>query len=393
MSPVIVLDRDIPFIQDIFSGAGRLVPVPGHEITRETVRDADVLIVRSITRVDQNLLEGSRIQFVGTATAGTDHLDTEFLSAAGIEWGSAPGANAVSVVEYVLAAMSVIARRGSRWLPDLTLGVVGCGEVGGRLARQAEALGMDVMRNDPPREAGEGSNRFVSLDTLLASSDVVSVHVPLTSTGPFPTADLLDADALGRMKPGSLLIQSSRGGTVTESAALAARQSGRLGALVLDVFDREPTPAAEAIATADLATGHIAGYSRDAKRAGAVMMRRAVERHFGGVAENSGDNPGGWPDDVIGRRTIELESEVDRIRPGDPGWFDSLIARVMDIRADDARFRDVMEEANPGRRAKAFHAYRAGYPARFAWSHYQVDSDDPEERRLAAALGFSINRG
>lgn len=360
---------------------GEIHPIPGHEITRETVQKADAVVVRSITRVDETLLSGTRISFVGTATAGIDHLDTAFLSDSGIVWANAPGANAESVVEYVLAAMSVIASRVMMSLAGKTLGVIGCGQTGERLARRAERIGMRVLRNDPPRAEREGDEGFHSLRHVLAHSDMVSVHVPLTTSGPYTTRHLVDAAGIALMRPGAWLIQTSRGGTVEESAAMSARRNGQLGALILDVFEGEPGPRMESISIADIATGHIAGYSRDAKRNGALMIRDALCRHLG----------------IEPRTTSAVEIEVSALRPpvdsyglpsgaDDPAWMDGLLRQIVDIRGDDQRFRTVMQE-NDGR-GHAFHSYRATYPARYSWSRYQAPWSTKSEQHLLEALGF-----
>jgi len=376
LSPRIVLDAHIPGAADVFSSIGRVVALPGHEMDAEAARNADILIVRSITKVDESLLKGSSVRFVGTATAGIDHLDTEFLSASGIGWASAPGANADSVVEYVLGSIAVIAKRsGARWR-ERTLGVVGCGQVGERLARRAEDLGMRVLRNDPPRADMEGADGFVDLSMLLAESDIVSVHVPLEHDGCYPTWHLVDADGVLSMRPGAWLIQSSRGGTVDEQAAVQARRSGHLGALILDVFEGEPMPDPASVAAADLATGHVAGYSRDAKRNGVLMIRDAVRRFLGRTAEGADDAA-----TILGQLTRPPGFGVD-----DPAWMDHVLRQVIDLCSDDARFRDVIASNEP---AEGFHAYRAGYPARYAWSRYAAWQDARlEERSMLAALGF-----
>ena len=383
MRPIILVDRDIPYAAEILSGLGELRAVPGHEIHRETVREADAVVVRSITRVDRTLLEDSRIRFVGTATAGIDHMDTAWLDSAGVEWASAPGANAESVVEYVLAAMTVIASRREKSWANRTLGVIGCGEVGERLAKRVGQVGMRVLRNDPPRAEKEGAAGFVGLQELLRRADIVSVHVPLERDGNHPTAGLLGAEELASMKPGAWLIQSSRGGTVDEAAAVRARRSGHLGALVLDVFENEPDPAAAAINAADLATGHIAGYSRDAKRNGVLMIRDALSRHLGlEVLPVASTNEQKGPIRLPSPKQGSLPD------PAEPAWMDPVLSRVIDLRSDDARFRRVMQESSD--RALAFHAYRAGYPARYAWSRYGAAPRSLPEEAMLLALGFRI---
>jgi erythronate-4-phosphate dehydrogenase len=391
VSPVIVLDRDTPFLEEIFSGIGHIVAVSEHEIGADVLSAADAVIVRSITRVDKNLLSGSSVRFVGTATAGIDHLDTEFLSRSGIKWAQAPGANAQSVVEYVLAAISVIAARRKTSMLDKTLGVIGYGQVGERLCQVAESLGMRVMRNDPPRAEQEGADGFVDLQECVRSADILSVHVPLTQSGSHPTLQLLDERVLEMSKPGAWLIQAARGGVVKESAAIAARREGVLDALVLDVFENEPTPTDGAIDSADLATGHIAGYSRDAKRVGAMMMRSALVEHFG--LRPKDEEQAASPEDPIS--TLKLPDSVRD--PADPAWMDAVLRQVYDIRVDDFRFRQEMRKTHGTReslqarelaRSEAFHGYRASYPARFTWSRYKVEPRNVREANVLSALGF-----
>ena len=381
MQPVIIVDQDIPHVAEILTGLGEIRTVPGHEIGPETVRNADAVVVRSITRIDASLLEGSSVRFVGTATAGIDHIDRAYLEARGVAWASAPGANAESVVEYVLAAMTVIASRREVSWANRTLGVVGCGEVGQRLADRALKVGMRVLRNDPPRAEREGAAGFVPLCELLQQADVVSVHVPLETSGRHSTLHLLDAEDLSILKPGAWLIQTSRGGTVDEAAAVRVQRSGHLGALVLDVFENEPDPAAAAIDAADIATGHIAGYSRDAKRNGVLMIRDALQRHFG-VPDPAAR------DERVEPRPLRLSSAKQGTLPDPDGtaWMDPLISQVMDLRGDDARFRRVMQEA--ANRALAFHRYRATYPARYGWSGYGAAPRSRAEQDMLTALGF-----
>lgn len=377
----IVLDQDIPGAAEVFSALGTIIAVPGHEIDAHVVKNADVLIVRSITKVDETLLEGSSVGFVGTATAGTDHLDIGFLSASGIEWASAPGANAESVVEYVMASIAVIARRRATGWQGKTLGIIGCGHVGGRLATRAEAAGMRVLRNDPPRADKEDGGAFMDLYRMLPLCDIVSLHVPLDRSGSHPTVHLMDLKAFGLVRSGAWVIQSSRGGTMDEHRAVQARRSGYLGALVLDVFEGEPQPDPVSVDTADLATGHIAGYSRDAKRNGVLMIRDAVMRYL-----KSGQTRCPAEDSLIGVLTRPLDQDGRPVGIDHPSWLDRVLRQVINIPSDDARFRAVVASPDP---VRGFHAYRAGYPARYSWSRYAAWSGaTAEEMTLLEALGF-----
>ncbi len=383
MKPRILVDQDIPGAVDIFSGFGEVQPVPGHDIDARAVRHADVLVVRSITRVDASLLAGSSVGFVGTATAGLDHMDIDFLTASGIAWASAPGANAESVVEYVLATIAVIASRRSASLHRKTLGIIGCGDVGERLAVRAESIGMRVLRNDPPRADREGADAFVELNRLLPKCDIISIHVPLVRSGMHPTEMLVGPRAFGLIRSSAWLIQTSRGGTMDEVWAARARTDGRLDALVLDVFAGEPHPDPAIVEAADVATGHIAGYSRDAKRNGLLMIRDALERYLGLGTPSS--SAGGNHQGVLKR---PLDSRGQPVPVHDPSWLDMVLRQVIDVRSDDTRFRRVVASSNP---VEGFHAYRANYPARYSWSRYAAwpDATGEEVGRLCA-LGFTI---
>lgn len=399
MKPLIVVDQHIPFAADIFSEIGQVRAVSGHEIDQSVIADADAIVIRSITKVDKTLLSGTNVRFVGTATAGTDHLDTDFLSTAGISWASAPGANASSVVEYVLAAISVIARReGADWRRG-TLGVVGCGHVGGLLAKTAERLGMWVLRNDPPRADREGEKGFAALHDLMSHSDIVSVHLPLVLHGPYPTYHLLGEPELSLMKYGSWLIQSSRGTTCDERALVHAKRDGRLKALVLDVFENEPRPSLDTIATADIATGHIAGYSIDAKRRGVEMIRTSCCDALGIEKEGSTDGRISNSSEVATLEAARIAEPMDKngqiMSSSDPDWLDDVVRQMIDIRQDDERFRSVMgsmtsqhvADKSPAEFAAAFHAYRASYPPRRTFSAFSYPKES-QNAALYQALGL-----
>ena len=399
MKPQIVVDQHIPFATELFSEIGEVHSVPGHKIDNSAVKNANAIIVRSITSVGEQLLRGSKVRFVGTATAGTDHLDTDFLSAADISWASAPGANARSVVEYVMAAISVIAIKRSTTWRDRTLGIVGCGHVGELLSQAAERLGMTVLRNDPPRAGQGGETEFVSLEFLMSHSDIVSVHVPLIRNGAHPTYHLIAEKELSFLKHGSWLIQSSRGSTCDESALIRARRAGVLQALVLDVFENEPLPFQESIVVADIATGHIAGYSVDAKRQGVEMVRTSLCSALGIDVKDSTSSQHPHPRESQGMES-HLIAEPQNLQgqstgPSDLAWLDKVVRQMIDIRQDDERFREVMgcnrsrEEASlfDTERKAAFHAYRASYPPRRAFSNYGFPSDSPNQD-MFRALGL-----
>ena len=267
----IVVDRDIPFIAGVFEPWFKVRYLAGRAIVASEVRDAVALVVRTRTRCDAQLLAGSSVKLVATATIGTDHIDMAYCAAQGIAVVSAPGCNSAAVAQYVLAALCAL----SLDRPGSTLGIVGVGHVGSLVADAAARAGLRVLLNDPPREAAEGSAAFTPLPELLAASDIVTLHIPLWPEN----RDFADAAFFAAMKSGASFINASRGEVVDENALLAARP--RLDRLVLDVWKNEPGINLALLAVADLATPHIAGYSIQGKINGTQAVVQAVGRHFG----------------------------------------------------------------------------------------------------------------
>jgi len=277
----IVADRVIADAAAAFAAFGEVQLHEGRGIKRALLVDCDILLVRSVTRVDADLLDGTPVRFVGTATAGTDHIDEPLLHARGIAFSAAPGCNARAVGEYVLACvLAHAAIRGRR--PDgLSCGVIGCGHAGSAVLNLLETVGVRCLRNDPPRAAQEAG--FVTLAEALAA-DIVSLHVPLTAEGAYPTVGLIGAQELGVMRPGALLINAARGGIVDEAAWLRAIADGPLTAVV-DCWAGEPVVAPDLLAAAWIATPHIAGHTIDARLRATRQLRDALAAWRAGHGE------------------------------------------------------------------------------------------------------------
>ena len=355
----IVADAHIPFVADIFSELGDVDLISGHQISPKSVLAADLLIVRTMTQVNEHLLGKSAVRFVGSATAGLDHVDQDFLKERGIHFASAPGANADSVIEYVFAALAELSIRKQEPFTVKTIGIVGCGHVGGLLAERCRELGMQVIENDPPR--AETESGFADLTDLLRESDIVSIHTPLSWDGPHATCGLIGEAQLSDMKKSCWLLQSSRGGVCDERALVRARANLEIDALVLDVWENEPRPSLEHINRADIATGHIAGYSIDAKRRGVEMVRDAAVRALG-------------LQEVEGKLSLSLPER--KVVPSDLS-LEMAIRHLYDIRKDDLRFRQDMKGLN---RSEAFHQYRAHYPRRRSFGTNWDYLSNPNER-------------
>ena len=277
----VIIDNKIPYINEAIERiADKVVYLPGSGFTKEEVKDADALIVRTRTFCNRELLEGSRVKLIATATIGYDHIDTEYCREAGITWTNCPGCNAGSVEQYVHAALLLLERKKGLKLENATLGVVGVGHVGSRVVRMAKALGMRVLQNDPPR-ADRGEGGFVDLATIAHECDVITFHTPLNREGKFCTFHLADEHFFGELSRAPYIINSSRGEVVDTEALLAALSEGRVRDVVIDTWENEPDINRNLLNRAFLATPHIAGYSADGKANATRMSLEALCRHFG----------------------------------------------------------------------------------------------------------------
>ncbi len=383
----ILMDENIRRGREAFSGFGTVRTMPGRAIRSRDLANVDVLLTRSVTPINEDLLQGTSVRFVGSATTGTDHVDREYLERAGIAFTHAPGANADSVVEYVIAALVTIAVRRSVTLEDRTIGIIGCGQIGGRLLRRLPALGMEVLANDPPlARAAEAEGRpheFVGLDRLLAGADMVTLHTPLTTGGPYPTYHLLADEQFEAMKDDAWLINTCRGSVVDNRALLSALAENRLDAAVLDVWEGEPTPNSDLIEACELASPHIAGYSYDGKIGGTIMLYEALEEFLG--------TDGGW----AYRKELQLDEERSaQLEIPDETeetiWLHRLVEQMYDITADDRRLRTMLDLSDE-ECAAYFEELRRTYPRRRSFSKFSVPAADvPESLRRAVSQALTM---
>jgi erythronate-4-phosphate dehydrogenase len=276
----IVADDKIPFLRGVLEPYADMVYLPGAKITRADVKNADALFTRTRTQCNAELLDGSRVRLIATATIGYDHIDTSWCEAAGIHWVNAPGCNSSSVQQYITTVLVMLAKRQGFRLQDTTLGIIGAGNVGRKVAGAASALGMRILLNDPPRADLECPEAFMPLDELLAKSDIVTCHTPLAIDAPYPTYHLASEAFFDRMKTGAVFINSSRG-AVVDSVALRRAAESKLSAFVLDVWENEPDIDPCLLRDAFIATPHIAGYSADGKANGTAACIHALCSFFG----------------------------------------------------------------------------------------------------------------
>lgn len=369
----ILVDENMPYARELFGRTGEVIAVPGRPVPAEALAEADALMVRSVTKVNEALLGGKAIKFVGTATAGTDHIDEDFLTRAGIGFSAAPGCNAIAVVEYVFSALLMLAERDGFQLTDRTVGIVGVGNVGGRLQKRLEALGIKTLLCDPPRADRGESGDFCSLETLVAQADVLTFHTPLYQDGPYQTLHMADEALLQALKPGTILINACRGPVVDNAALLQVLKQRRDLSVVLDVWEPEPDLNVELLERVDIGTAHIAGYTLEGKARGTTQVFEAWTRFIGQAQQ-------------VALETLLPAPEFGRISlhgPLDQPTLKRLAHLVYDVRRDDAPLRKVAGQ--PGE----FDRLRKQYLERREWSSLRVECDDADAAALLQKLGFN----
>ena len=319
-----VADIDIPFLKGVLEPYGEVVYKKGLDICRDDIIDADALLIRTRTRCDEELLDGTKVSIITTATIGTDHIDLDYCSSHGIEVANASGCNAGGVMQYVFSALYGIAARKGIKIDGATIGIVGVGNVGRRIEYMADYLGFKVLRCDPPRAQKEGPEGFCSLEQLLAESDIVTLHVPLDEN----TRGMANADFFTLMKPGAIFINAARGEVVNEEALLEA--APKMGAIVIDTWNHEPSVNEELIDVVDIATPHIAGYSYQGKVNGTSMAVQAIAKHFG-IRELEEFKP---EDDIPEHQPLHLD-----LKGKNHGEIAAVLQYNYPIFTDDFRFR------------------------------------------------------
>ncbi|MCO1335262.1 4-phosphoerythronate dehydrogenase [Microbulbifer sp. OS29] len=361
----IVADENIPALEEYFGDLGTLQRYHGRTLTRDQLIDADILLVRSVTQVNQSLLEGTRVRFVGSCTIGTDHLDTHWLERNDIFWSAAPGCNANSVVEYVFCTLAALA---VDWR-SRSFGIVGCGNVGGLLHKRLQALGISCAVYDPWLEDNPDAS---GLDQVLCQ-DIVCLHAPLVKGGSYPSFHMIGEEQLQRLRDDTVLISAGRGGVVDNRALLVEIQRGKRFTTVLDVWENEPDIDIDLLQAVDLGTPHIAGYSLDGKLAGTRMIREALCRQLGIAPLAVEDKSTGSIVEIVGDSAAEL------------------LLQMYDPREDDRRLRAAAAGTAPMQ--AAFDQLRKDYPERLEFSHYRTFIQVLEERQKQqlAVLGLACN--
>ena len=378
----ILFDENMPYANAFFSDfcdAGDLVPFSGRNVTPAQIKDADVLLVRSVTQVNEALLKhNNKLSFVGTATIGTDHIDQQYLSKRNIAFHSAPGCNAISVAEYVISALVILAERYIFDLRQLSVGIVGGGNTGTRLSEKLTALGVSYKICDPPLEKNKQDTRFFSTLEAVLKCDVVSLHVPKITDGDYPTYHLLNKERLSKLNDKQILINACRGEIIDNHALLALKQQGHGLTLVLDVWENEPNVLLPLIEYTDIATAHIAGYSLEGKARGTEMLYQALCQHIEArqsiTIEDKYPLASFLPPANIS--AIKLNQEFNEV------LLNQLVKMVYDVRRDDAIFRQQLT-------SQGFDNLRKNYPTRREFSAVHVTLSTNAISDVPHRLGFN----
>ncbi|OAT45766.1 erythronate-4-phosphate dehydrogenase [Proteus hauseri ATCC 700826] len=369
----ILVDENMPYAEQLFRQLGEVKAVPGRPLPADELNDTDALMVRSITKVNESLLSGKPVKFVGTATAGFDHVDLAWLKQQQIGFSSAPGCNAIAVVEYVFSALMVLAEQDGFQLTDKTVGIVGVGNVGGRLAKRLRSLGVNVLLCDPPRADNGDDETFYPLETLLNEADILTFHTPLNKSGPYTSYHLINESNLEKLPEGCILVNASRGEVVDNQALLSVLERGKALRVVLDVWEPEPDLSLALLDKIAIATPHIAGYTLEGKARGTTQVYEAYCDFIGQPQHVELSTL--LPVPIIS--TISVQGELTQ------SLLKQLIHLVYDVRRDDAPLRQVA-----GIKGE-FDKLRKFYPVRREWSSLQVICDNETTANTLNAIGFN----
>jgi erythronate-4-phosphate dehydrogenase len=369
----VVVDDRIPFIKGVLEKYAEVVYLEGSKISRKDLLDADALIIRTRTNCNANLLDGTKVKFIATATIGFDHIDTEYCGSRNITWTNAEGCNSSSVQQYLAAALLFITEKFDLSLTNLTIGVVGAGNTGKKAAALCDTLGMKVLLNDPPRERAEGSKSFVPLDTIISKADIITLHVPLNYEGRDKTYHLVDNDLLSGLDENQILINTSRGEVVKTESIKEALRKKKVRGCILDVWENEPDIDLDLLDLVDIGTPHIAGYSADGKANGTAMSVNSFCRHFGFDLKD-------WYPNSISLPPVRTIN-IDCTNLNHQEIIGKLIQNTYAILEDDRALR-----ASPG----TFEKQRGEYPVRREFGTFKTNllNGNKEIENLIKRMGF-----
>lgn len=371
----VVADDKIPFLRGVLEPFTDVVYKEGHLINNSDLKDAQALITRTRTRCNEALLKGTDVKFIATATIGYDHIDTEYCEKNGIEWTNAPGCNSGSVYQYIASVLCALAKRYNLSFTDMAIGVIGVGNVGRKVVRLGELIGAQVYLNDPPRQRELGTCGFLSLESIIRESNIITLHVPLIMDGPEKTYHMVDEAFLRKLSPETILINSSRGEVVDNKALKKALKEKWIRAAVLDVWENEPDIDLELLELLDIATPHIAGYSTDGKANGTAMSVQALSKKFKLPLTR-------WQTEEL-PEPASTEIVIDCADRNSQRIFSEAILATYMVEQDDKRLRDSVA---------TFEKQRGAYPLRREFYAYTIHliNDGIKTSRNLKGLGFML---
>lgn len=373
----IVIDDKIPYIKGALERFAEVIYLPGNKTTAAVVKDADALITRTRTRCNRELLEGSKVKFIATATIGFDHIDTNYCEEAGISWTNAPGCNAESVNQYIASALFSWSMRKRKDLSDLCIGIVGVGNVGKRVEKTCEILRMKVLLNDPPRERVERSKKFTDLQTIQNEADIITFHVPLNLSAPDKTYHMVNEFFLQKLKRKPLIINSCRGEVIDSEAIYDSIEAEDITGYIADCWENEPDINLDLLNITEYGTPHIAGYSKDGKANGTMMSVQAVSRFFKLGIDNWKPEKVELPEQTI----VEIDGNQRR----EYSILAEAVLSTYDIENDDDALKDTPH---------LFEKLRGDYTVRREFDTYtlQLKNVSDETQLKLRKLGFRIEK-
>lgn len=366
----ILADAHIPYLKGVAEQLGEVHYLPGNEFNKESIKDKNALIVRTVTHFGEEILAGSNVKLICSATIGYDHIDTHYCDTHGIAWRTAPGCNANSVEQYVTASLLYLAQKHTFDLKEKTIGIIGVGNVGSKVEAVCKKLGMRVLLNDPPREKRERDTVFVSLEKIKEESDIITLHTPLIKGGAHKTFHLANEAFFNELERKPFIINSCRGSVIDNQALKAAIKKNTISGVVLDCWENEPTIDSELLELADIATPHIAGYSADGKWTATKMSIENLKRFFQSPTEPQFQKLPAPTHPIINLQEIPAENQLSHAV-----WHTyNPMKETIDLKSAPEKFSH----------------FRSHYPLRREYKAYTVTNADASVAKLLQLIGFNI---
>ncbi len=383
----ILCTTNIPFAEEAFSTLGSVEIMPVSKISNATLKNVDALIIRSTLKVTPELISGTNVKFIGTCTIGFDHIDTAYLEQNGIKWKNAAGCNANSVAEYIVAGLLYLANKHHFTLKNKTIAIIGVGNVGKKVVEKANALGLTCLKNDPPLFELTQDTSYKRLDEILPHADIVTLHVPLTKTGKYPTFKMVNQSFYDLLKKGCIFINAARGGIMISDLFIKARDNNLIKHTITDTWEGEPNFRLDVLERSDIATPHIAGHSYEGKVLGTYIIYKELCSFLGQEAR--------WRYEPYLPVPLCPELHIVATNKTFEQTLWEAVKAIYDIEADDAKMREIAKEPDPQKRASAFEKMRQNYPIRreFRFTKIHIKNGTPALKSALENLQFQVIMG